>query len=90
MVDLKLIYFEGCPNVAQVRKRLQTAGYRFEEIDQDTLPEGHPCRNYSSPTILKGDRIIFGTLTGSGKPGCSLEAIPTAEEIAKKIGALEK
>ena len=90
MVDLKLIYFEGCPNVSQVRTHLQSAGFPFEEIDQDTLPDGHPYRNYSSPTILKGDRIIFGMLTGSGKPGCSLEAIPTEEEIAKKIGDLEK
>lgn len=90
MTDLKLIYFEGCPNVARVRNNLQTAGYRFDEIKQDPLPEGHPYKNYTSPTILKGDTLVFGTLTGSGRPGCSLEALPSVEALKRTIGALKK
>lgn len=81
---LKLIYFEGCPNVDLARKNIQTAGYRFEEILQDDLPEGHPLKDYTSPTLLKGERVIFGTLSSLGHGGCSLE-IPTAEQIKTQI-----
>ena len=84
MSRLKLIYFEGCPHVDLARKSLQLAGYLFDEIRQDDLPEGHPLKDYTSPTLLKGERVIFGTLSGSGRGGCSL-AIPTADEIKEKI-----
>lgn len=84
MTRLKLIYFEGCPNVDLVRKNLQLAGYLFDEIRQDDLPEGHPLKDYTSPTLLKGERVIFGTLSSSGRGGCSL-AIPSAEQIKEKI-----
>jgi hypothetical protein len=84
MSRLKLIYFEGCPNVDRARKALQMAGYLFDEIRQDNLPEGHPLKDYTSPTLLKGERVIFGTVSSSGQGACSLE-IPTPDEIKEKI-----
>jgi hypothetical protein len=84
MSRLKLIYFEGCPKIDFARKNLQMAGYLYDEIRQDNLPEGHPLKDYTSPTLLKGERVIFGTLSSSGQGGCSLE-IPTAEQIKTQI-----
>jgi len=73
--DIKFIYFEGCPNAGKVRKLLQKAGVDFSEILQDDLSPEHPLKNYSSPTILKGEKIILGSeITGQGG-GCSLNII---------------
>jgi hypothetical protein len=85
MIDLKLVYFDGCPNVDLVRRNLQTTGFQFEEVNQNNLPEGHPLRNYTSPTILKGNQVVFGTISGSNRGGCSLESIPTAAQLLEKI-----
>lgn len=84
MTDLKFIYFEGCPNAAKVRKNLADAGYDFEDVNQNELAASHSLKNFSSPTILKGSKIIFGSATGS-EGGCSLE-IPTIQEIKTKLG----
>ncbi len=83
MPKLKLIYFEGCPNAKNAKLALEQAGCDFEEIDQGSLPERHPMKCYSSPTILLEDEIIFGTKTGSAG-GCSLE-IPTPALIREKL-----
>ena len=86
MIELKLVFFEGCPRVAAIRGVLLAAGFHFEEINQNNLSDGHPLQNYTSPSILKGNRVIFGTLSGSNGGGCSLEAIPTVARLQKLIG----
>ncbi|MBI1823316.1 MAG: hypothetical protein HYR80_04295 [Nitrospirae bacterium] len=86
MIDLKLIFFDGCPNVDLARRTLQLTGFQFEEVNQNNLPEGHPLRNYTSPTIIKGSQVIFGTTSGSTNGGaCSLESMPTAAQLLEKI-----
>ena len=84
MTELKFIYFEDCPNAAKVRKNLVDAGYDFEAVNQNRLAAGNSLKNYSSPTILKENKIIFGSATGS-EGGCSLE-IPTVQEIKARLG----
>jgi len=73
MAAIKLIYFTGCPNAGKAKEALKEIGTEFEEICQDDLPQGHPYRNYASPTILNGDQIIFGTKTDSAS--CSFGEI---------------
>ncbi|MFI5303449.1 MAG: hypothetical protein ACHQYP_01525 [Nitrospiria bacterium] len=87
MAELKLIFFEGCPNINRIREILKDTGYDFEEVNRDDLPDGHPFRNYSSPAILNNGRMIFGAFNDSGLKTCSLK-IPTAHEIKEKIEKL--
>lgn len=89
MAHVKLIYFEGCPNAEKSRQALKATGVSFDEIRQDELPPENPFRSYSSPTILNGNRVIFGSQTGAGSGGCSL-AIPTAEALANTLGKRTK
>ncbi|MGE4107351.1 MAG: MerC family mercury resistance protein [Bacteriovoracia bacterium] len=83
MSKLKLLYFEGCPNAEGIRKILVNSGHEFEEIRQDDLSSQDPLKQYSSPTLLKGNDLIFGTPTGAAG-GCSLQ-IPLAKELLAKI-----
>lgn len=85
MKKIKLIYFDGCPNVEKTKQTLKEAGISFEEIKQDELSNEDHFKSYSSPTILDGDIIIFGAKTAAGGGGCSLE-IPTVEELMAKLG----
>ena len=83
VAELKLIYFEGCPNADKIRGALAATGHKFDEVRQDNLPPQHPLKNYSSPSILRNDEIIYGAATGS-EGGCSLE-IPSSEEIKARL-----
>jgi hypothetical protein len=95
MAELTLLYFDGCPNAITARKNLADSGLKYKEIRQDGLLPSDPLKSYSSPTILNGDELLFGTKTGP-EGGCSLE-VPTASQLrekfnsagfAKKAGAL--
>ncbi|MHB1606693.1 MAG: hypothetical protein ACYCTV_09945 [Leptospirales bacterium] len=80
---LTLIFFEGCPTTPRILSLLEELGQETERIDQRLLPPGHPLRHYSSPTLLRGTEILFGSrLEGDG--GCSL-ALPDDDEIRKRL-----
>lgn len=85
MANVKLVYFEGCPNAIKVRRSIEETGTAFVAIRQDDLSAGDPLREFSSPTILKDNEVIFGTKTGAGGGGCSLQ-VPTTDEIRRKLG----
>ncbi|MCB0414300.1 MAG: MerC domain-containing protein [Bdellovibrionales bacterium] len=74
MSTYKLIYFEGCPNSKHARATLLTSGVDFDVIKQDELSKDDPFKCYSSPTILKGNEIVFGQRLSSGASACSAEA----------------
>lgn len=82
-----LVYFEGCPNADEAKRRIRNAGIDFLDQKQDLLPKGHPHLNYSSPTLLFGEQIIFGAMTSGAVGGCSLD-IPEAHEIRDRLNAL--
>ena len=86
MPALKLVYFEGCPNTERAKQSLKRLGHPFELVRQDDLPQGHPLRGYTSPTVLSGDRVVFGAQSGHAAGGCSL-GVPSADELSR---ALEK
>ena len=77
---LKLIYFEGCPNAERARKMLTELGVPFEEVKQDDVPVADPLKGYASPTVLDGEKIIFGSKTGGNSGGCSLN-IPSLDQL---------
>jgi len=85
MEALKLIYFEGCPNAEKARGLLRQVGAKFEEVKQDLLPANHPYKGYASPTVLDREHIVFGSKTGDGSGGCSLD-IPDANDLQKRLG----
>lgn len=84
MSEIKLLYFKGCPNVEKMRQNLRRAGISFDEICHEDLSPNDPLRKYSSPALLKGNQVIFGSLTEGG--GCSLE-IPSVEKLRNLLGA---
>jgi len=85
MRQVKLIYFEGCPNAEKTKKALHRAGVDFETMCQDELPESHPYKSYSSPTILKENEVVFGSRTGTGSGGCSLD-MPSEKVLRESLG----
>ncbi len=78
-----LVYFEDCPNAKMVREQLILSEQEFKEVNQDKLPPGHPLRLFSSPSILLGEELLFGSVVG-GDGGCSLE-IPSSKEILDRL-----
>ncbi len=87
LAEVKFIYSEGCPNADKTRTALKTIGIDFDSIKQDDLSESSIFRNYSSPTILQGNNVIFGCETGQGRGGCSLE-VPSINELKDKLGTV--
>ena len=80
MEALTLIYFEGCPKADTARDLLREAGHPFTEARQEELAEGHPLRAYTSPTILLGKRVLFGS--AAGEAGCSIEPLDRARVLS--------
>lgn len=83
---LKLLYFTGCPKVDQARALLKKAGVSFVEIRQEALPTKHPLTGYSSPTVLAGKEIIFGSETSTEGLACSVE-LPGLEDFKQRLKA---
>lgn len=72
MNQVKLIYFEGCPEAKNVRAALLTAGiYDFEVIIQNKLPKDHEFRNFSSPCLLSGHELVYGTRINGDMGSCT-------------------
>jgi hypothetical protein len=82
MEKLKFIYFEGCPNAQIMKTALNDLGYELEEIEQNSLPSGNPYKDYSSPTILKNSKLIYGEKAAGG--GCSLN-MPDLKKLKEML-----
>ncbi|MGE0175087.1 MAG: hypothetical protein AB7T49_19995 [Oligoflexales bacterium] len=87
MAPVVLIYFGSCPNIEIARNALNGAGIsHFEEFDQLQLLPDHEYLFYSSPSILVGTKLIFGSkLTTPGSAACSLGEL-TSNELRRRIG----
>jgi hypothetical protein len=87
MMPVKLIYFDGCPNIDRIRTILRSvAAVTIEEVRQDLLHATDSLRNYSSPTVLCGDSLIFGIQTNAPS-ACSIETIE-ADAIRHRLARL--
>lgn len=81
--NVTLITFRGCPNADKARLALKNIGLSFKDILSDDLPIGHPWREYSSPTILKNEKLVFGSAQG-GNGACSLN-VPSENELKERL-----
>jgi hypothetical protein len=82
---IKLVFFQGCPNAERARVELGKAGLNFMLVEQGELEAGHPLLSYTSPSLLIGDSLIFGSRTSNGgSAGCTLQ-IPRAEELEELV-----
>ncbi len=82
MKKIKFIYFDGCPNAQKIMNILSELDIDFEKIEQTSLPDGNQFKNYSSPTVIADEEIIFGSLADGG--GCSLN-LPTIDFFRSKL-----
>ncbi len=82
MRSIKFIYFDGCPNAQKIMNILSELEIHFEKIEQTSLSDGHQYKNYSSPTVLADNEIIFGTQADGG--GCSVN-IPNILYFKQKL-----
>ncbi|MBC76157.1 MAG: hypothetical protein CME64_09090 [Halobacteriovoraceae bacterium] len=84
-MELKLIYFSGCPEAKNARAALLNAGAeKFDVVVQDKLSDDDPYRLYSSPSILKGDEILYGQKIKKNSSACSYQKL-NSEKLRKKI-----
>ncbi len=84
MNSLKFLFFAGCPNYELARTILVRLGAEFEEIEQTQLPEGHPYKYFSSPSIIINGSLVFGERLDDSKGGCSL-GLPDEGKILKHL-----
>jgi hypothetical protein len=84
MERIQLIYFQGCPNYSVVKNLLSEIGAIYEEVDQNDLSDEDPLKLFSSPSILKDGKLIFGQKIDSAKGGCTLN-LPDKSHLAKKL-----
>lgn len=81
MNEVKLIYFEGCPEAKNVRAALLNAGvYDFEVIKQDSLSPDHELRKLSSPSVMKGNELIYGIKTNGEISSCTFDSVNFVDE----------
>ena len=59
-------------------------GVDFVEVCQDELSVSDPLREFSSPTLLVDNEIIFGSRVSGLGGGCSLK-LPTDAELLEAI-----
>lgn len=83
-----------CPNTPKLRENLKLAidklgtKARFEDINQDQLPDDDPLRRYPAPTILLNGRDLYGLEPSEGAgAGCRLYrgGLPTPNDIAAHL-----
>ncbi|PIR24920.1 MAG: hypothetical protein COV43_07750 [Deltaproteobacteria bacterium CG11_big_fil_rev_8_21_14_0_20_42_23] len=85
MKKIFLITFEACPNAKKTKTLLDELGVAFTWIKQELLERDHPYQQYSSPSILRGDELVFGAELAKGSSGCSLE-LPSRELLQERLG----
>jgi hypothetical protein len=79
---LEVLFFPGCQNFKTLLSVLSEEGITaYELIDIEKLPENHPLRSFSSPTLLLNGKAILGAKTSNQGLSCSV--ITKSEMIAE-------
>lgn len=84
MENILLIYFKECPNYSIIKNLLSDIGVKCQEIEQNNLSENDPLKLFTSPSILKNGKLIFGQKIDSAKGGCTLN-LPDKFELVKRL-----
>ena len=88
MTRVELVFFTGCPKVADARAVLAGAGVAdFREIAQEDLPADDSRRTLSSPSLLVDGRLVVGV--AGDVPSCSFETwdADTVRELTSAMAA---
>jgi len=83
MSDVKLIYFDGCPNANKVKEILEEMRIAYTAIDQSKLNRADKYKAYTSPSVLMGEKVIIGSKT-DGSGGCSLD-LSELDKLAERL-----
>ncbi len=90
--DVRLLYFEGCPNVEQARANLRAAlaqtglPARWQEIDIKAPDCPTDWRGFPSPMVLvDGSDVATDARAQAGASACRMGGAPTAERIASAL-----
>jgi mercuric ion transport protein len=89
---VELVYFEGCPHIAEARRELSRAlrlcrlAPTWQEWDMTSSDTPQSRKGYGSPTVLVDGVDVTSGMTGSGI-GCTVAGAPRAEVI---VAALKK
>lgn len=85
---VELVYFDGCPNVDEARKRLRSAlgqmSWREWNLSAEETPERF--RRYGSPTVLVDGRDVTGEGDGSEAMSCRADGPPATEVLRDALG----
>lgn len=87
---VELIYFEGCPHVAEARANLkaalesQGAQVAVREWSQDDTAAPAYVRSHASPTVLVDGRDVAGETTGAGR-SCRASGAPSVDAIRRAL-----
>ena len=86
----ELVFFEGCPHVAQARSELARALRRcglpptWREWDTTSADTPASLKGYGSPTVLVEGKDVTGGTAGSGM-GCAIAGAPRAAVIVAAL-----
>ncbi|HKI96119.1 MAG TPA: hypothetical protein VJ992_12605 [Gemmatimonadales bacterium] len=90
-MKVELIYFQGCPHVAEARANLAVALERAQlkapvrEWDRDDPAAPPYTRQYPSPTVLVNGRDVSGGAAGAGGASCRAAGAPSVERIHEAL-----
>ncbi len=94
--EIKLLYFEGCPNVGAARENLKKAlempsfagsgGGGWEEVDVLGPEVIKAWKGFPSPTVLVNGRDVeTGESVSGGMSACRLGGAPDVEAILEGL-----
>ncbi len=95
MLQIDLVFFEGCPHAATARERLRevlaTLGSSAVWNEWDTEDAATPShfRGYSSPTVLVNGIDVEGKSPTSGA-GCAVGGGPSVEALRNAFAAVRQ
>jgi len=85
--QVELVYFDGCPNVDEVRASLRAAmddgSWREWNLSSADTPERF--RRYGSPTVLVDGRDVTGDGGITGAMACRADGAPSPKVIRKAL-----
>ena len=93
VMKVQLLYFDGCPHVAEARHVLRAAlaacalpEVAVEELDVEAPTTPTELRGWGSPTILVNGADVAGEKAPSGR-SCRLTASSLAASTKRRSGA---
>lgn len=94
---IRLLYFDGCPNVEQARGNLRSAlaraglnpAWKEINVQAEEIPDN--WRGFPSPTVLiDGKDVLTGAGSAAGSAACRVGGAPSIETIIAALGGARR